>query len=272
MIGEVVQDVLRSPGAAIYALALWVWAAALLLEAGWSALRGRRLYDWRDTAANLTLYAGYALLAAGWAWVVLRLYVWLHARAPLQLVSGAFHLGQDGLLWEWGLLFLLEDLCFYAFHRASHRWRFFWAAHAPHHSSARFNLSVAFRQGWTPFFAVLFWCPLPLLGFDPLMILTLQSTSLLYQVWLHTELVPSLGPLEWVLNTPRHHRLHHAVNAPYRDRNLGGVLIVWDRLFGTFARASEPPRWGVEPALESRNPLVIAFHEWAELGRALLRR
>lgn len=269
---ELLERAARNPWTAIYTLILLVWGAAMIVEAGIGALRKPGLYSFRDTATNLSMYAGYILLSAVWANVIFVLYGWLHAHAVVRLTMGAFHFGQDGLWWEWVLLFLLEDLCFYCFHRASHGTRFFWAAHVPHHSSSRFNLSTAFRQTWTPFFAVLFWLPLPLLGFDPLMVLTLQAASLTYQIGLHTSLAPRLGPLEWVLNTPTHHRLHHAANPIYLGKNLGGVLIVWDRLFGTFARETEPVRIGVEPALETNNPLTIAFAEWGALLRDLFTR
>ena len=112
-----------------------------------------------------------------------------------------------------------------------------WAAHVNHHSSQHYNLSTALRQPLlTPFTGPVFWAPLALLGFPPWMILTAQAWSLLYQFWLHTEAIDRLGPLEWILNTPSHHRVHHGKNVPYLDKNHGGILIIWDRLFGTFAR------------------------------------
>ena len=262
---------LGTPAGRLYALALLVWGAALVLEALVRALTGRG-FDWRDTGANLVMYAGYALISLVWVPVIFHLYRFLQDHAVVQLTIGAWHVGQNGLWWEWAALFLLEDLCYYAFHRTSHRVRFFWASHVTHHSSRRFNLSVAMRQTWTPFFAVLFWLPLPLLGADPLMVITLQAFSLFYQLWLHTELAPRLGPLEWVFNTPRHHRVHHGANPQYVDKNFGGVLIVWDRLFGTFAREDEPVRYGLEQDLASHSPLRIAFQEWGALGRDAVRR
>jgi sterol desaturase/sphingolipid hydroxylase (fatty acid hydroxylase superfamily) len=261
---------LLSPVSVIYAAGYSLWLALLLLEAGWSRLRGLGLYAWRDTLVNAVMYAGYFLINLFWVHAVFRIYTFVHAHAIVQIGIGAWHTGAGGRWWEWALLFVAEDFCFYWFHRASHRLRFFWAAHVTHHSSRFFNLSVAFRQTWTPFVAVVFWLPLPWLGFDPLMVMTMQMISLFYQLGLHTQLVPALGPLEWVFNTPQHHRLHHAVNAPYLDRNFGGILIVWDRLFGTFAaaRPGEAPRYGVRPVFTSHNPLRVAFQEWWLLLRS----
>lgn len=226
-------DLAGSPVALLYAVGLSLSLAGIVFEASLSAALRRPLYSARDTAANLVLYAGFFALNLVWARGVFAIYAWTSDRALVQWPIGGFHLGQDGLWWEWLALFLLEDLCFYLFHRASHRCRVLWASHVTHHSSAHFNLSVAFRQTWVPFFAVLFWLPLLLVGFDPLMVMSVQVFSLFYQELLHTQLIPRLGPLEWIFNTPRHHAVHHGSNPVYLDRNYGGVLILWDRLLGT---------------------------------------
>ena len=255
----------------LYAAALSVAGAGLLLEMAVAAITRRPLYGARDTVANLVLYAGFVAFNLLWVGVVFDIYVWASDHALVQWPIGGWHLGQDGLWWEWIALFLLEDLCFYVFHRVSHRCRVFWASHVTHHSSEKFNMSVAFRQTWTPFVAVVFWLPLLLVGFDPLMVMFVQATSLFYQDLLHSQLLPRLGPLEWIFNTPRHHAVHHGSNAPYIDRNYGGVLIVWDRLFGTFAPRTEPVRFGLTRPLGSHNPIVIAFHEWGAMLRGLAR-
>jgi sterol desaturase/sphingolipid hydroxylase (fatty acid hydroxylase superfamily) len=146
-----------------------------------------------------------------------------------------------------------------------------WAAHVSHHSSRYFNLSTALRQPWfTPVTGPVFWLPLAVLGYPAPMILTAEALSLIYQFWIHTELVGELfRPLELVFNTPAHHRVHHAKNARYLDRNHGGVLIVWDRLFGTFApeERGEPVRYGLTHDIETFNPLRIAVHEFAAIAR-----
>src|SRR4051812_38674357 len=185
----------------------------------------------------------------------------------------ALSLGQPKLWWSWLLLFFAEDICYYLFHRAHHAVRFLWAAHVSHHTSQYFNLSTALRQPWlTPITGPVFWLPLALLGYSAPMILTAQAVSLIYQFWIHTETLRKLPrPLEWLLNTPSHHRVHHGKNVAYLDRNHGGVLIVWDRLFGTFTAEDErePVRYGITHDLTSFNPFRIAAHELAAIARDL---
>jgi len=258
---------MANPIALLYAAALSVSAVGIVLE----ALVARRLYRARDTAANLALYAGFFAINVVWATAVFEIYVWTSDHALVHWPLGGWHMGQNGLWWEWLALFLLEDLCFYCFHRASHRCRLLWASHVTHHSSQAFNLSVAFRQTWVPFTAFVFWLPLLLIGFDPLMVMSVQALSLFYQELLHTQLIPRLGPLEWIFNTPHNHGVHHGANPIYIDKNYGGVLIIWDRLFGTYAARSEPIRFGLTKNVESHNPFVIAFHEWRDLFAGLAR-
>jgi sterol desaturase/sphingolipid hydroxylase (fatty acid hydroxylase superfamily) len=142
-----------------------------------------------------------------------------------------------------------------------------------HHSSRFYNLATALRQTWTGKLTLgaIFWLPLVLLGFPPEMVFLFTGISLIYQFWIHTEAIDRLGPLELVLNTPSHHRVHHAVNPRYLDANYGGVLIVWDRLFGTFVaeRADDRPIYGIVKNIDTFNPVRIAFHEWAAIGRDL---
>jgi sterol desaturase/sphingolipid hydroxylase (fatty acid hydroxylase superfamily) len=145
---------------------------------------------------------------------------WLHRFA-------IFHFG-----YQWVFLFFGDESSYYWFHRVSHECRVFWASHVVHHSSQQDNHSTALRQTWTGSFMSFNWLWLPILGFAPVMIMTMKAIRLLYQFWIHTELVRSLGPLEAIFNTPSHHRAHHGSNPPYIDRNHGGTLIIWDRLFG----------------------------------------
>ncbi len=173
--------------------------------------------------------------------------------------------------WAWVLLFLLDDFAYYWFHRANHEIRLLWAGHVPHHSSQKLNFGTALRQGVTErVHKYLFWAPLPLLGFDPLMIFTMIGLNLFYQFWVHTELVGRLHPwIELLFNTPSHHRVHHASNVRYLDCNHGGVLIIWDRLFGTFSAelAHEPPIYGLTHNINTFNPLKVAFGEYLKLAR-----
>lgn len=242
-----------SPENAIPATATGLIFAAFLFEL---ILTKGRSYGVRDTLANFAMYLGYVAIGLFWIPVVYSIFVFVHDHSLFKIGDG-WQLGQAS--WSaWLLLFIADDFCYYWFHRVSHSW--FWFAHVTHHSSAHFNLSVGFRQTWLPFYAFVFWLPLAFIGFDPLMILTMQLLSLAVQGLLHTEAVRSLGPLEFVFNSPSHHRVHHGSQELYRDRNFGGVLILWDRLFGTFQKEEEPPIYGTgEPV--SYNPLKIAFGE-----------
>jgi sterol desaturase/sphingolipid hydroxylase (fatty acid hydroxylase superfamily) len=264
-------DLTGSPITLLYAAGLSLSGLGIGGELLVGAVTRRRLYGARDTLANLALYVGYFAINLVWAGATFRIYTWAGTHAVVHVTIGGWHVGQDGLWKEWVALIVLEDLCFYTFHRASHRCRLLWASHVTHHSSEHFNLSVAFRQTWMPFLGIVFWLPLPVVGFDPLMIMSVQVFSRFYQELLHTTLVPRLGPLEWILNTPSHHALHHASNAAYLDRNYGGVLIVWDRLFGTLARRGEAPRYGLTKPVDSHNPIILAFHEWAAMARDIVR-
>jgi sterol desaturase/sphingolipid hydroxylase (fatty acid hydroxylase superfamily) len=169
------------------------------------------------------------------------------------------------------ILFVLVDFAEYWFHRAAHRVRFMWASHSVHHSTTRFNLTAAVRLPWTGALsgAVFFFLPLTLIGFHPLAVTAMALLNLIYQFFLHTEQAPRLGPLEWVLNTPAHHRVHHAANESCLDKNFGGVFIIWDRIFGTFAEArkDEKLRFGLVNPLPSQSLLTVNFHEWRKLLR-----
>jgi sterol desaturase/sphingolipid hydroxylase (fatty acid hydroxylase superfamily) len=231
------------------------------------ALHDADPYDLKETAASLAIFAVNQLirpLTAGLTAVPLYL-AWQHRLfdIPTTALSTV-------------ALFVLVDLAIYWHHRAAHRIRFLWATHAVHHSATRFNLSCAIRLGWTGVVSgvVLFYLPLAFIGFHPVAVVGALALNLLYQFVLHTEHVPKLGPIEWVMNTPTHHKVHHASNQACLDRNYGGVFIVWDRLFGTFASApvGEELRYGlVGEEGPSRNPLIIQFREWRRLGRDLIR-
>ena len=170
------------------------------------------------------------------------------------------------------LTFIGVDFCFYWMHRGSHRMRWFWAAHVVHHSSQRMNFSTAMRQNATNIFNGnwTFYLPLALIGFNPLWIGVAFALSLVYQFFIHTTVVNKLPrPVEWVLNTPSHHRVHHGRNPGYIDRNYGGTLIIWDRLFGTFVaeNAESPPEYGITTPVPSNNLLVLWTHEYRDMFR-----
>lgn len=249
----------------LYAIPAFI--ALMALEVAWAK---RRLasgvsvvgYELKDSAASLTMGLGSLAIGVVAAFLRVPFFAWLYEHRFLDLGSA---------WWSWILLLFAEDCCYYWFHRLHHEVRVLWAAHVVHHSSQHYNLSTALRQPWvTPFTGPIFWAPLPLLGFSPAMVLIAQSWSLLYQFWLHTEAVGKLGPLEWVLNTPSHHRVHHGTNPEYLDKNHGGIFIIWDRLFGTFAEERDRVVYGITKNLESFSPITIAVHELRAMGRDLV--
>jgi len=172
-------------------------------------------------------------------------------------------------------LFIGQEFCYYWFHRAAHRVRWFWCNHAVHHSPNQLNLSAAYRIGFLSRLtgSALFYTPLVWFGFPAKVVFEVLSLNLLYQFWIHATWIPKLGWLEWVLNTPSAHRVHHAANLEYLDANYGGVLIVFDRLFGTYRaeRAELPCRYGLVTPMTSYNPLRVEFDQWLKLGRDLAR-
>jgi len=198
---------------------------------------------------------------------------------PLSLATPVFHLAWEHRLFTVTLnsalmvflLFIGQEFCYYWYHRASHRIRFFWATHAVHHSPNQMSLASAYRLGWTGKItgSAVFFAPLVLLGVRPEVVLATLSANLLYQFWLHNDWIPKLGWFEYVFNTPSAHRVHHASNLDYLDANYGGVLIIFDRLFGTYVeeRAEEPVRYGLVHPTTTANPIVNQFEHWVSLFR-----
>ena len=225
-------------------------------------------YETRDTAVSLSmgLFSGVAgLLTAGVA-AAAAIWAWQYRVFDIPMTA----------IWAWVALILLEDLTYYWFHRLSHERRFWWAAHVNHHTSQHYNLSTALRQTWTGGLAGTWalWLPLAFLGFPPAMIAIQKGVSLVYQYWIHTEAIRRLPVwFEAVFNTPSHHRVHHARNPRYLDSNYAGILIVWDKLFGTFQPEldEEPCRYGIVKNLATFNILRVAFHEWIGMAADVLR-
>jgi sterol desaturase/sphingolipid hydroxylase (fatty acid hydroxylase superfamily) len=242
------------------ALAIPVFMVSIGIEAAVGRARRRQVMRLGDMAANLGcgitqqvgLFFVHGALIAGYTWV------WERHGTKLPSTS----------LLTWALCFLAVDFVYYWWHRLSHEISVLWASHVTHHQSEDYNLAVALRQAVLSDFTI--WpmhLALAVAGFPPLVFATLHSFSTLYQFWIHTELIGKLGPLEWVLNTPSHHRVHHAVNEPYLDKNYAATLMIWDQLFGTFVRETEAPRYGVTTPLNSFNPLWAQVEHVATLWR-----
>jgi sterol desaturase/sphingolipid hydroxylase (fatty acid hydroxylase superfamily) len=238
----------------------WLLAALFLLvlaEIIWSWRNDKKVYTIKDTFANLSVlagfqfskfvFAGYQLMVLGWA-------------ADFQLL----HL--PGKTWVFLLCFFLADLIYYWFHRMSHIWRPLWAFHLIHHTGVTMNLTTSYRLNWfSAIISPLFFVPLALLGFPPNFIVASYAMNLLYQFFLHTEVIGKLGAIEGVLDTPSAHRVHHGSNPAYIDKNFGGVLMIWDRLFGTYQPETEKVRYGITTGFVSYNPFKLVFKGFIDL-------
>ncbi|SFC45324.1 sterol desaturase family protein [Streptomyces aidingensis] len=218
-------------------------------------------YETRDTATSLGMGLGSLGFDLLWKVPIVALYTAVYELTPLHI---PVH------WWTVLPLIVAHDFCYYWSHRSHHVVRILWACHVVHHSSRRFNFSTALRQPWTTWSVWPFYLPLIALGVHPALLAFLSSLNLTYQFWIHTERVGRLPrPLESVLNTPSHHRVHHASQGSYLDRNFGGILILWDRLFGTFTDEDEPCVYGLTKNISTYNPLRVATHEYAAIARDL---
>lgn len=234
-------------------------ALAILLELFLSNQRGIKVYSLRGVLENIYLTSLNLcldlLVRSGTFWVF--------------SVAYDFHVVDwpKGLLY-WGGLLLAQDFAYYWLHRLDHQCRLFWAIHVTHHSAKEFNLTVGFRSSvFQPLYRFLFFIPLCIIGWSPFDIFIMYSITQLYGILLHTELIDRLGWLEYILVTPSHHRVHHGSNPEYIDRNFGMVLIIWDKLFGTFTLERAPVCYGITKPLSPRNAVNLVFHEWRELIR-----
>lgn len=249
----------------VVTIAVPIFVLLVLVELAAWRITGRGAYETRDAAASLImgfgsniapLFGGAAILSAVW--------------------TAAYEFRQfeiPNTWWALALCFVLDDLRYYWLHRIAHERRWFWATHVVHHSSQHYNLTTALRQTWTGDIVngVLFKTPLVLIGFHPAMLAFVFGINLIYQFWIHTELIKRMGPFELLFNTPSHHRVHHATNPRYLDANYAGVFIIWDKMFGTFVPEddAEKPRYGIIKNLGTFNPFVIAFNEWINIFKDL---
>ena len=234
----------------------------LSLEAWLSYKENKHLYETKDTFSSLALGIGNVLTGFLTKAIIFGLFTFLYQFRLFELNASKW--------WFWVLLFFADDFSYYCFHRISHHVNYFWASHVVHHSSQHYNLAAALRQTWTGSAtgAFLFWAWLPIMGFHPVWILFMQQISLIYQFWIHTEKINRLPKwFELIFNTPSHHRVHHGSDLKYLDKNHAGILIIWDRIFGSFQKEEETPTYGLTKNIDSFNPAVIAFKTWGELFR-----
>ncbi len=244
------------PNIILYAIPFFI--LAMLLELYVTTKQHIKTYEAKDAFSSIAMGLGNVFLGFASKALVLLVFLWVYNNFRLFTIPIAW--------WSFVLIFFIDDFSYYWFHRVSHKCRLFWASHVVHHSSQHYNLSTALRQTWSGgFYTFIFWLWLPLLGLHPAMILLQMSISLLYQFWIHTEAINKMPKwFEAIFNTPSHHRVHHGSNPIYLDRNHAGILIIWDKFFGTFQPEldTEKVKYGLVTNIKTFNPIKIAFIEW----------
>ena len=244
----------------VYAIGAPIVLAMIFAELLVSNWQNKKYYNTEDSLCTIGLLVGNIIVAFSIKGLILAFHFYLYQFKILELASIL-------PLWAmWLLTFIMIDLVFYVYHRMSHRVRFLWAIHLSHHSSKEMNFAVSFRQAWFgPISKIPFFMALPLLGFDPTIIAVTGVISTLWGIVGHTQIIGKLGPLEWIFNTPSHHRVHHGSNKQYIDKNYGNLLIIWDRMFGTFESEEEPVKFGLVNNVNTFNPTKITFMAWMSM-------
>ena len=244
----------------VYLIGLPIVIVFILIEVLFSSLNNKKLYRKNDTLCTIGLLTGNILMVFLVKGITLAIHIYLYQYRILDLSS------LIPIWMMWILAFVLIDLVFYFYHRVSHRSRFLWAVHMSHHSSEEMNFAVSFRQAWLgPISKMPFFIFLPIVGIDPTIIAIAGVISTLWGIVGHTQIIKNLGPFEYIFNTPSHHRVHHGSNKQYIDKNYGNLLIVWDRMFGTFEPEKESVKYGLVKNVKTFNPIKITFMEWSNI-------
>ena len=248
----------------VYAVGAPIILALIFIEVLISNLQNASYYKKEDTLCTIGLLTGNILMVFAIKGLTLALHFYLYQFRLFDLASII-------PLWAmWILTFFLIDLVFYIYHRISHKSRFLWAIHMSHHSSEEMNFAVSFRQAWLgPLSKIPFFIVLPLIGLDPTIIAVAGVISTLWGIFGHTQVIKKLGPLEWIFNTPSHHRVHHGANEHYIDKNYGNLFIIWDRMFGTFELEKERVKYGLVKNVNTFNPIKITLMEWNSILKDL---
>ena len=229
----------------------------------------KKLYSWKDTAANLYLMLINSLIDLVFRAIYIGVLAHVFQYRLFEFMHPAVY---------WIMLVLAEDFLYYWLHRFDHEVRFFWAVHVTHHSSELMNFTVGFRSSvFQPLYRFLYFIPLAWIGFHPLDIIFIYSATQIWGIFVHTELINKMGWLEYILVTPSHHRVHHASNPKYLDKNMGMFLIIWDKMFGTFQpelaeKEYQTVKYGLTKPLEKETPVSIIFHEWSSIRKDILRK
>lgn len=245
------------PNVILYAAPVMI--LLVIIEWGVSYYKKKDYYDGKDTLAATAIGLGNVALSA-----LLKIVTFVIILFFYNLVSWSIPFAW----WAYILCFVWIDFWRYWAHRIAHENRFWWATHVTHHTSRKYNWSVSFRLGWTQQIKIIFFIPVALAGFHPVMFFICHQIAVLYQFWIHTEYIRRLPkPIEYIFTTPSHHRVHHGNNAKYLDKNYGSTFIFWDRIFGTFQGEEESARYGISKPIKSYNPIYLCFHEWMDIVR-----
>ena len=234
----------------------------MIVEILYAIKTHKDLYEVKDASASIALGLGNLVIGILTKAFIVVFFAWIY---KYRIYTFAFN-----IWWSWVLCFFADDFSYYWAHRSAHTIRWFWASHVVHHSSEKYNLATALRQTWTSNItgAFIFWAWMPLVGFEPGMILLMQSVSLIYQFWIHTEAIDKMPKwFEFIFNTPSHHRVHHGSDILYLDKNNAGILIIWDRIFNTFQSEIFRPTYGLTKNVNTYNPIKIAFYEWINMAK-----
>lgn len=241
--------------------AIPVMLALVLIEWGIGQYQKKHLYEGKDFLASAAIGIGNLLVSALLKTGMLLAFIFVYNLSPLRIPP---------TWWSYVLCLIAVDFVRYWAHRFGHEWQFLWATHVTHHSSPNYNFAVSFRLSWTQHIKLLFFLPLALFGFHPIVFFIVNQIEILYQFWIHTELIRKLPkPIEFIFTTPSHHRVHHAVDDKYIDKNYGSTLIIWDRMFGTFQEEEHKPTYGITKPVKSYNPVTLNFHVWVEVFKQL---
>ena len=262
-ITEIIQQQLERPDQ-VFMVVFFV--SFILGEMVFSSFRSVKLYATKDTLNNLLLGALTFVAIASVKGGVFVMFEWVHEYKLFELSKEpGFH-----VFLYWALLLVLNDFMFYVFHLIAHKSRFFWALHVAHHNSKEYNFTVSIRGLFLlQIFKFPLWAVMPWIGFDPIDVFFMDSIVYFYQFWVHTKLIGRLGFFEKFMQTPKNHAIHHSIKPDLLSKNLGGVFIIWDRLFGTYLNTQEEIEFGIPNNIDSDNPWVIGMHEfksiWIEL-------
>jgi len=259
----VLEDITNLDFTTVIWFAAPIMFAFVLLEYLIGRKQNKNLYDGKDFLASLSIGIGNLILNGFMKIGMFTVFLFFFNLAPFKIPH---------TWWSYILCLIILDFFRYWAHRIAHEQRFWWSTHVVHHSSEQYNFSVSFRLSWTQNLKIIFFLPVILMGFHPLVFFIVHQIEVLYQFWIHTELIRKLPkPIEYIFTTPSHHRVHHSVNEKYIDKNYGSTFIIWDRMFGTFQQEEEQAVYGITKPVNSYNPVFLVFHEWLEVGKDLMR-